>query len=112
MKIYLIRHGETDSNKKGILMGQRIDEPLNEVGIKQAQSVAQELLQHEFNTVFSSPQKRAFQTAQAIVRDRHVQILIREQLKERDFGDLTGKTWEEIDVVVGGEPGATVRVDF
>ena len=36
--IYIIRHGQTDLNKKRVLQG-RVDEPLNEDGIRQALEV-------------------------------------------------------------------------
>ena len=43
MKIYIVRHGETESNKYKKLIGQRIDEPLNADGIEQIKKLSQEI---------------------------------------------------------------------
>jgi broad specificity phosphatase PhoE len=112
MKIHIIRHGETDSNKAKRLMGQRIDESLNNDGLKQVQDLASKLHEREYDVIFASPLKRAVQTAEMICKNGTVQILQREELKERDFGTLSGKTWEEIDLEMQTEPGAIARKDF
>lgn len=112
MKISLVRHGETDSNTKHRLMGQRIDESLNEKGIKQAEAMATNLAEQKYDFVFSSPQKRAVETAKLIVNNRNIPVVIKEELKERDFGSLSGKTWEEIDLETGAKAGGTAEKDF
>jgi len=43
MKFIFVRHGETESNKLKRLMGQRIDESLNEAGLNQARELANQL---------------------------------------------------------------------
>jgi uncharacterized phosphatase len=60
--IYVIRHGQTDLNKEGRLQGRR-GLPLNEEGVRQAENLKQQLAHISFDYVFSSPQKRALQTA-------------------------------------------------
>lgn len=94
MKIYIVRHGETDLNSEKRCMGQRIDQELNSTGIKQAEELASKL--DTFDLIFTSPLKRAVQTAEIISKKiGDVEILKRSELLERDFGSLSGKTWEE-----------------
>jgi len=69
MKIFFVRHGETDANAKKIMMGQRIDEPLNEFGRRQAEELAS-LLPNSFDIIFSSPLKRTAQTAEIISKKK------------------------------------------
>lgn len=112
MKIFLVRHGETDSNTKHRLMGQRVDEPLNEKGRRQAEGMAANLAEQKYDFIFSSPQKRAIETAELIVDSRNIPVVIKEELKERDFGSLSGKTWEEIDLETGAKAGGAAEKDF
>ena len=60
--IYIMRHGQTEANRTGILQG-RIDVPLNEEGIKQAEKTKNELDKKgvSFDFVYSSPLTRARQ---------------------------------------------------
>ncbi len=112
MKIYLIRHGETESNKNRRANGQRADEPLNETGRIQAGQLAEALKDEPFDIVFSSPLKRAMETAEIVFNKIADSIVIREELKERDFGDMTGKTWEEMAAEMGLEPTGAKKKDF
>lgn len=88
MKIYLVRHGQTDWNIKKRVQG-ITDIALNETGIKQAEALRQEILtkEIEFDLCYASPLQRAKKTAEIIVSDR-CPIIINELLKERCFGDL------------------------
>ena len=65
--IYIIRHGETDNNKKRVLQG-RSDLPLNEAGAKQADKVKDYFAEKgiQFDKVYSSPLIRAIKTAQIV----------------------------------------------
>lgn len=83
-KFYFVRHGETDWNKQGILMGQ-MDIPLNETGIQQAQKAALILANYEFGSIFSSSLQRAYSTAQIITTNSGTTIQILQGLKERGF---------------------------
>lgn len=103
MKIYIVRHGETDSNKAGKLMGQRIDESLNAEGLKQARKLAEDLALDKFDVIFSSPLKRAVETAKIISDKMRVPVVHRKNLMERDFGNLSGRSWDEMLKGVGPE---------
>lgn len=94
MIIYLTRHGETEWNKKGILMGQT-DIPLNETGKSQAKILKEKLKDIHFDICFSSPLKRARETAEIICGD-YCQIIDDDLLKELFCGDEQGKTYSEI----------------
>lgn len=91
MTIYIVRHGNTDWNAEGRCAG-RIDVPLNEIGINQAKQIKEELKDIHFDKVYSSPLKRAYQTAKIISDD----VVVDERLIERSNGDLEGKLRTEI----------------
>ena len=74
MRIYLMRHGETDWNKARRLQGQS-DVPLNEFGIELAIKTAEGLKNVDFDAAFSSPLKRALVTAQTVLGDREVPLV-------------------------------------
>jgi broad specificity phosphatase PhoE len=100
MKVYFIRHGETKFNLKHILMGREIDGKLNTKGIAQAHEAA-EMLDSNINLIFASPLKRAQQTAYIISDKLKVAVHSRDELAERSFGKLSGKTWDEIEQLTG-----------
>ena len=85
MKIYLVRHGETDWNKVGKLQGQ-CDVPLNEYGISLAEKTADGLADVPFDAAFSSPLCRAAETARIILGERNTPLYLDDRLKEIGFG--------------------------
>ncbi len=101
MKIFMVRHGETDHNVARRIQGQEIDESLNETGRKQAQERAEALADEKFDVIFSSPLKRARETAEIIAEKVKAPILLRDEIKERVFGKFSGRTFEEINAEMG-----------
>ena len=89
-KIYIIRHGQTDLNKNHVLQG-RVDEPLNEDGLRQAKFAAALLrtLDVSIDQVWSSPLQRAKDTAE-IIADEGVPIQTDDRLLEMDYGPYEG----------------------
>ncbi|WP_026391394.1 histidine phosphatase family protein [Haploplasma modicum] len=89
MRIYLVRHGQTNYNLKRLVQG-RIDEPLNKTGIKQAKQTGQLIkqLNFKFDKIVSSPLSRAFETAYLIAKKNNYKdnIILDNLLVERDFG--------------------------
>lgn len=85
MKLYIIRHGETDWNKDKRLQGQS-DTELNEYGVKLAEITSEALKDIKFDHIFSSPLKRAYRTAKILRRDRDIEIVTDDRLKEIGFG--------------------------
>ena len=68
----------------------RLDEPLNQNGIDQANQTAQLLKNEKIDIIYSSPLKRAKQTAKIISQFHNAKIVIDERINEIDLGDLTG----------------------
>ena len=92
--IYFVRHGQTEWNKIGKMQGHK-DIELNAEGKAQAQIVKEKLQGVKFDIVFSSPLKRARETAQIISNQ---DIVIDDRLIERYNGELEGKFKNEIEV--------------
>ncbi len=95
MKLYIIRHGETDWNKQRRLQGQS-DTELNEYGIELAEITGKALKDVSFDHIFSSPLKRAYRTAEIIRGERTVPIVTDDRLKEIGFGINEGVNSELI----------------
>ena len=68
MVLYLIRHGKTTYNEKGLLQG-KSDIPLNEEGQKQSLLLHNYFLDKKVDVCFSSPLKRALDTAKTIFQN-------------------------------------------
>ena len=99
MKIYIARHGETDSNKAMRLQGQRTNDDLNALGVKQAEKLATKLTNENFDVIFTSPLVRAVHTANIVAEAIKAPIVESKDILERDFGIFSGKTWEEMKVI-------------
>ena len=95
MKIYLIRHGQTDWNLQGRIQGSH-DIPLNEMGLKQAECLAQGMKNRPVKKIFCSTLKRALTTAKALGTIQNAPIIEKRQLIEVEFGEWEGLTWNEI----------------
>lgn len=85
--ILLIRHGENDYYKKGILAGRLPAVHLNETGRAQAQALADRLKDSAVKAVYSSPLERTMETAEPIARILNQHVIIRPGLIEIDLGD-------------------------
>lgn len=95
MKIFLIRHGQTDWNLQGRFQG-REDIPLNETGIRQAIECGKAIKDEKFKAVITSPLIRAKKTAEIIARNIAVdEVIIEEGITERDFSKVSGMTPQE-----------------
>jgi len=88
MKIVLVRHGETDWNLYGRLMGQK-DIPLNEHGREQAKILRERLSDIDFDCCYVSPLSRARETAE-IICDGKCEVFCDDNLKERCGGEMEG----------------------
>lgn len=89
MKLYFIRHGETVWNTQAKLQG-KSDIPLNEKGVALARVTGEALADVSFAAIYSSPLKRALQTAQLVAGDRDVPIVTDRRLEEIGFGIWEG----------------------
>jgi probable phosphoglycerate mutase len=84
--LYLVRHGETEYNRRGIVQGGGIDSTLNDTGRAQAGALARRLSAEPFDVVYSSTLRRAKQTAD-IVAAPH------EPVSRRYLADLEEMAW-------------------
>lgn len=96
MKLYLIRHGQTDWNVAQKIQG-GTDVPLNETGRRQAACLAKGMEYRPTARIYSSRLKRAVETAQIIADSKHMPVEIIDGLEEVDFGEWEGRTLEEIE---------------
>lgn len=101
-KIYLIRHGQTDSNKSKTFQG-RTDTLLNDVGVIQAQKLASYFEQIHLDAVYCSCLKRAQMTAQPIADSHKLPIYTEADLQEVAFGDWEGMDYEAINAKWPGQ---------
>lgn len=98
LNIYIIRHGQDEDNAQKILNGRR-DKPLTKKGFKQAQKTRDKIIKSKikFDKIYSSPLKRAHQTAKIISsKNNFPSPIILENLTERDFGSMSGKPVSKI----------------
>lgn len=89
MKVYVVRHGRTDWNDRGLTQG-KSNVPINEKGIKQAMEAKDKLKNVSFDVCISSPLKRTLQTAKIITNGK-CNIITSDLLLERDMGEFEGK---------------------
>ena len=94
MKIYIVRHGQTNSNSMGC--HGVYDEDLNDLGITQAKELASKIKDINFDLIICSPMVRAKHTAD-IININNYKIIYDDRIKERDPGNLSGKSRENED---------------
>ncbi len=95
LELILVRHGETDSNKKGTYLGWT-DVELNEQGLRQARGARDRLEGTRVDEIYCSPLKRAVKTAEIINENLNVRLRLSDALKERNFGIWDDLTYNEI----------------
>jgi alpha-ribazole phosphatase len=123
-KLFLIRHGETQNNVELKYQGNS-NQGLTEKGILQAESIAKYLQKENFEAIYSSALRRAFQTAEIIGSHHSLLPNTNKGLNEIDFGGWEGLTYNEIESqypgvfekwVSGADgteiPGGEARTDF
>jgi alpha-ribazole phosphatase len=93
-KLYLIRHGETEQNRTGVLMG-NTDTPLNDHGRLQAAALRERINALEVDSIFSSPLSRAVETA-SLVFGEQARIITDTSLQEFHFGEWEGMHFSDI----------------
>lgn len=94
--ILLIRHGETDWNRSGRIMGEQ-PIPLNATGLRQASELAAVLREHPLTSLYTSPVLRAVQTTEIVAASRSIAVQEEGRLREIGVGDWAGRFWQELD---------------
>ncbi len=90
MKLYIIRHGETQWNVQKRLQGTS-DTELNEKGITLAKVTGKALMDVPFYCCFTSPLKRASETARLVLNGREIPVYPDERIQEISFGNWEGR---------------------
>lgn len=96
--LYLLRHGATEANlaRPARLLGCKLNPPLAPLGIRQAECTRDLLAVRPIDCCYSSPLKRALQTAQIISEPHELQPLVHDGLTECNLGAWEGLDWEHI----------------
>lgn len=93
---YIFRHGETDYNVVHRWQGCGIDIPLNATGVIQAENLAGRLADLDLQIIYSSPLKRAHQTARIVAKQMGLKVKIRSGLREGCLGQTEGMLKTEV----------------
>ncbi len=91
MKVYIVRHGQTKANATNCHGSE--EEDLTELGINQAENLKSKIKDYQFDIIISSPLIRAKHTAN-IINVNNNKIIYDNRLKERNPGNLSGKSRE------------------
>ena len=95
--LILARHGETDWNRENRFQG-HADPPLNDLGREQSAELAARLAGEGIARVYTSPLRRASETAEIVARELGLEVEHLEGLREIDVGAWSGLTRDEVAV--------------
>ncbi len=101
--LYLVRHGETEYNRRRIVQGRGVDVPLNELGHRQARALADRSIQFDLDVIYASTLIRARETAQTVAdANGDTPLVYLRDLEEMSWGtyeglEVSGKMREEFD---------------
>lgn len=87
--IYIIRHGETEYNKRGIIQGSGIDSDLNDTGKKQAEQFYKAYHHIHFDQIYTSELKRTQQSVDHFIQNGH-NIEVIPEFNEINWGIFEG----------------------
>ena len=97
MRLLFIRHAETETNVNRLTHKTGDTVGLTEKGKRQAEELIQKCGEENIETIFSSPEQRAVETAQIIAEGLGLEYRILDGLTERNWGQWEGKPWSEIE---------------
>jgi len=95
MRLALVRHAEAAEDARGLCYG-RLDVGLSQRGRVQCASLAEAFRHETIDAVLASPAVRARETGVAIATPHRLGVDVVEPLRELDFGELEGRSYEEI----------------
>lgn len=95
MKIYIVRHGQTQWNAEHRMQGWQ-DSNLTSKGIEDAKKLGKSLENIKFDSIYSSPLGRAYNTAKYVCGSRDIEIIKRECFREMNFGKWEGMFDSEV----------------
>jgi broad specificity phosphatase PhoE len=94
-ELILARHGETAWNAENVFRG-RADVDLDRVGLKQAELLGKYLSNWELEAIYSSPLRRALDTANMVARYQKVAVRVAEGLTDFDYGEWQSLPEQEV----------------
>jgi 2,3-bisphosphoglycerate-dependent phosphoglycerate mutase len=87
---YYVRHGQTEANVRGFIAGS-MDVPLTVLGLKQANAAARVLAREPITAIYSSPLRRARDSAEPLAKALGLNVNVLPELSERRRGELEGQ---------------------
>ncbi|MCL1632169.1 histidine phosphatase family protein [Sporolactobacillus sp. CPB3-1] len=90
-EVYIIRHGQSEANKADIVQGSGIDLPLTDQGIHQAEQLRAHFEVSKLDKLWTSPLKRAVQTANILRKGTNLSIQTDARIREIGYGKWEGK---------------------
>jgi broad specificity phosphatase PhoE len=93
MRVFLARHGESEANLQKLISGQ-LDVPLTEKGINQSYRLRDVLINETLTAIYASSLIRTIETARPTAESHGIEIKVMDQLKEKHFGILQGRSIE------------------
>src|SRR5512135_777027 len=104
MRLYFVRHGQSEANVQMVISNRDLPHPLTELGRWQAEALAQSLADVPLVAIYSSPIARAAQTAQIVAAIKGLPVEFADALREPDCGIMEGRAddaaWAEHDRVM------------
>jgi len=94
-RLILIRHCEPQEDARGLCYG-RLDIGLSPAGREHAARLGVRVAKHSYDAVYASPRARAVDTAVPIAAERELEPVVDDELREIDFGELEGRSYDEI----------------
>lgn len=94
--LFLVRHGETEFNRQGIVQGRGVNAELNDTGLAQAKALAERMRGMSIDCIYSSPLRRAMQTAECVATALNIQDIPTDaDLEEMSWGIFEGHSQSE-----------------
>jgi broad specificity phosphatase PhoE len=115
--VYLVRHGENPANLSKQFSYRKVDYPLTEKGVLQAEQTAEYVREKGIDAVYASPLRRATQTAKRIAAAVSLPVHVLEQFRELNVGELedrppTIENWAEHDRVIAAWRAGNLEESF
>lgn len=95
MILYLIRHGQSVANERGIIQGSK-EFPLSKLGKKQAQLLGEFFASKTIDYIYSSDLSRALETALSVSNHHPLEVIEWDKVREIGLGPLEGKSRQEV----------------
>lgn len=95
MRLLWIRHGQTEENRLKQYIGYT-NVSLNKAGMEQARSLIHQLKNVQVDRIYSSDLLRCLETIEGFAKERNLSVIPVSNLREMNFGQWEGKTYEEI----------------